>query len=392
MQSCGNQFSVPIASGVKVADYLTWSKSNLSQARRKCYGHVRSVTRLPFFAAGLLLIGAGCDTKPAPTPGRAEPRTGARPTQHRSAAGPAAGGTAAGGAGVAGKAGDIASGGGSGANSRPSADCDTTPIGEGPVRFAVIGDYGNGSLAEASVAALVKSWRPDFIVTTGDNNYPAGSADTIDANIGQFFHEFICPYRGAYGAGAPRNRFFPTLGNHDWYTNNEPGAYLDYFALPGNERYYDFQWGSVHVFALDSDEHEPDGTTSTSAQANWLKARMSASTATWKVVAMHHPPYSSGPHTSTPTLQWPYKEWGADLVLAGHDHIYEKLEVDGLPYVVMGVGGANLYEFLALADGSLTRYNAGFGAALVEADATRFALRFYTSSGDQVDELVLTAK
>lgn len=271
-------------------------------------------------------------------------------------------------------------------------ECDTTPVTTLAVRFAVIGDYGNGSLEEASVAALVKSWKPDFVLTTGDNNYPSGGADTIDRNIGQFFREFICPYRGGYGAGATRNRFFPALGNHDWYTNNEPGAYLDYFTLPGNERYYEMRWGSVHVFALDSDEHEPDGIESTSVQASWLKARMSASTAPWQIVTMHHPPYSSGPHSSTPVMQWPYKEWGADLVLAGHDHIYEKLEVGGLPYVVMGVGGANLYDFIALADGSVTRYNAGFGAALVEADPARFVLRFYAANGTKIDELVLSSK
>jgi hypothetical protein len=65
------------------------------------------------------------------------------------------------------------------------------------------------------------------------------------------------------------NQFFPTLGNHDWYT---PGAqpYLDYFHLPGNERYYDFVWGPVHFFAIDSDENEPDGVNQSSVQAKWL--------------------------------------------------------------------------------------------------------------------------
>src|ERR1043165_8430148 len=54
-------------------------------------------------------------------------------------------------------------------------------------RFAVIGDYGSGSQNEADVANLVKSWSPQFILTTGDNNYPHGEATTIDPNIGQFY-------------------------------------------------------------------------------------------------------------------------------------------------------------------------------------------------------------
>jgi hypothetical protein len=142
----------------------------------------------------------------------------------------------------------------------------------------VIGDYGEGNLAEQGVANLVKSWKPDFILTTGDNNYPVGSAETIDDRIGQYFQGYIYPYHGNYGPGADQNRFFPALGNHDWIT---PGAqpYLDFFTLPGNERYYDFTRGPVHFFALDSDSHEPDGVSRQSIQANWLKDHLASSSA-----------------------------------------------------------------------------------------------------------------
>jgi hypothetical protein len=62
------------------------------------------------------------------------------------------------------------------------------------IRFAVIGDYGSDSQAEADVANLVKSWGPSFIITVGDNNYPKGAASTIDANIGKYYYEFAdCP-------------------------------------------------------------------------------------------------------------------------------------------------------------------------------------------------------
>src|SRR5262245_34079066 len=138
-----------------------------------------------------------------------------------------------------------------------------------PVRFAVIGDYGLAGSNEAAVAALAASWAPDFIITTGDNNYYYGAAETIDRNIGQYYHAYISPYHGSYGPGATTNRFFPVLGNHDWDT---PGAkpYLNYFTLPGNERYYDVVRGPVHFFMLDSDPREPDGTKMDSVQAAWL--------------------------------------------------------------------------------------------------------------------------
>src|SRR2546426_179663 len=70
------------------------------------------------------------------------------------------------------------------------------------VRFAVIGDYGYAGQAELDVANLVRSWNPNFIITTGDNNYESGSASTIDQNIGQYYHSFIFPYVGKYGAGS----------------------------------------------------------------------------------------------------------------------------------------------------------------------------------------------
>src|SRR5262245_221000 len=89
---------------------------------------------------------------------------------------------------------------------------------QSPIRFAVIGDYGYAGQPELDVANLVKSWNPDLVITLGDNNYELGAASTIDQNIGQYYHQFISPYTGGYGLGDSVNRFFPCLGNHDWYT------------------------------------------------------------------------------------------------------------------------------------------------------------------------------
>jgi tartrate-resistant acid phosphatase type 5 len=266
-----------------------------------------------------------------------------------------------------------------------------TPPPPGSIRFAVIGDYGSGSPWERDVADLVKSWNPDFVITTGDNNYPRGESQTIDQNIGQFYHEFIFPYVGSYGAGAEDNRFFPSLGNHDWETSGA-GPYLDYFTLPGNERYYDFVWGPAHFFAVDSDDREPDGRTSTSTQAAWLQAGLAASSSTWKVVYMHHPPFSSGAtHGSSEDMQWSYLGWGASAVLAGHDHVYERILRDGLPYFVNGVGGSSIYSFGPPVEGSQARFNGDFGAMLVEADQTQMTFRFITRTGALIDMFSLQA-
>jgi tartrate-resistant acid phosphatase type 5 len=252
------------------------------------------------------------------------------------------------------------------------------------LRFAVIGDYGTGEQPEADVAARVKSWSPAFIITTGDNNYPDGAQATIDQNIGQFFHEYIFPYQGEYGDGGLANRFFPSLGNHDWQTEDAQ-PYLDYFALPGNERYYEFVWGPIHFFALDSDTREPDGADLKSAQADWLQSRLAVSVSPWKIVYMHHPPYSSGLHGSITRMQWPFASWGADVVIAGHDHTYERISRDGIIYFINGLGGRSKYPFWGAVGGSQVRYNQDYGAMLVEASEDNLRFQFVNRQGELID-------
>jgi len=257
------------------------------------------------------------------------------------------------------------------------------------IRFAAIGDYGDGGPAERDVADLVKSWKPAFIITLGDNNYPRGSDTTIDDHIGRFYHEFIAPYNGAFGVGAADNRFFPSLGNHDWRT---PGAvpYLDYFTLPGNERYYEFVRGPVHFFVIDSDPHEPDGVGVDGAQARWLRDALARATEPWKIVYMHHPPYSSGnEHGNTPSMQWPFHLWGADVVMAGHEHTYERIERDSMLYFVNGLGGATHYGIADTVVGSRVRYAGDYGAMLIEATPQSIVFRFIDRSGREIDRRAL---
>lgn len=259
------------------------------------------------------------------------------------------------------------------------------------VRFAAIADYGTGDPEEGEVADLIKSWDVDFIVTAGDNNYFNGEAKNIDEHIGQFYHDFIYPYKGDYGPGADTNRFFPALGGHDW---RQPNAqpYLDYFTLPGNGRYYDVRWGPIHIFILDSIEQEPDGVTASSKQASWFRTTIGQSDAPWKIVIIHDPPYSSGKtHGSQTHAQWPFKEWGATAVISGNDHTYERLEVDNFPYFVNGLGGGRIYEFDEdeILPESIVRFNQDHGAMLIEATPETIRFQFITRAQFLVDEFFL---
>ena len=260
------------------------------------------------------------------------------------------------------------------------------------VTFAVIGDFGMGNQAESDVAYLVKSWNPDFIITVGDNNYPNGDESTIDRNIGYDYHQFINPYIGSYGSGSTDiNRFWPVPGNHDWRTANlQP--YRDFFTLPNNEFYYNIHIGDIEFFMIDSDSHSPNGYSYDSEQGNWIKQKVLASTAKWKIAVFHHAAFSSDDnHGNTEYMQWPFEEWGIDAVLSGHAHTYEKImkddnnDGDSLVYFVNGLGGANRYNFTNPVEGSIVRYNNDWGAMKVSQQGNELLFKFFNRAGDLID-------
>jgi hypothetical protein len=260
------------------------------------------------------------------------------------------------------------------------------------VVIGIIGDFGAaaedaaGAAGELAVATLVKSWNPDFIITLGDNNYPSGAYSTIDQNIGQFYHEFIHPYVGSYGSGATSNRFFPSLGNHDWLTTNGQPHY-DYFTLPGNERYYSYRQGPVEIFALNSNA-DPDGTAPTSAQGRWLQAQLAASTAPWRLVYFHHPPYGASAGSGNAYMRWPFADWGASAVLAGHDHYYARIHTNNLVYFINGLGGDDIAGFGG-ATAAMVRYSADYGAMRAQATESNLVFHFINRSGAIIDTFAM---
>jgi hypothetical protein len=282
--------------------------------------------------------------------------------------------------------------------------------------FTTLGDYGVNNASAAAVASMVNGWNPDIIITLGDNYHLSTGgvgSETYDLSTGKHYCNFLknihttgtfCPT-----GQASSNRFFPTLGDHDYTdagTSNDglPGTYTDYFTLPGagyvsssgNERYYDFVFGSVHFFILNGLEQpnfEPDGVDSTSIQAQWLKTQLGASTSTWNVVVVHKPPYSSGTkHAGAEHLQWPFAQWGADVVFSGHEHNYERIHRDGIVYFVNGLGGDWIYPFGTPIEGSAARYNATNGAQRVTVTNTSMTVEFHSieNGGTLIDSYTIT--
>jgi predicted phosphodiesterase len=204
--------------------------------------------------------------------------------------------------------------------------------------FAVIGDSGTGSSAQAAVADRMVVLDPDFVLHTGDVVYPDGQADGYDPF-------FFRPYQ----ALARRAPIFPTLGNHDYHSQRGQ-PYLDAFYLPHNnpantERYYSFDWGNAHFTALDFNTGpDPD-------QLEWLRNDLASTDKPWKIVFYHQAIYSSGPHgyegwveAKRALLAPIFEQYDVDIVFNGHDHDYERIQpINGVQYIVSGGGGASVY-------------------------------------------------
>ena len=282
--------------------------------------------------------------------------------------------------------------------------------------FAIIGDYGFDNFLEEEVASLVKTWSPDFIITTGDNNYKApGDAVTDfgewDVAIGKHYGEFIL---GRSDNRYPNQtsatqRFFPVIGNHDTGTGpsnqgNSGGTsrpYLHYFHFdPGNPSgrlpvgtgrhedfatYYDFRVGDIHFFMMDT-EHAISDVELIEEQAAWLRSGLQKSTAEWKFVVTHFAPYTSAIKGNMPYAQLPYQQWGADGIFSGDNHVYERLSVSDelnqdMLYIVNGASGnSNLHPFPVSKqiEASQSRVAIDWGATRVTVGATEATFEYFT--------------
>jgi predicted MPP superfamily phosphohydrolase len=211
------------------------------------------------------------------------------------------------------------------------------PNKEGTVKFALIGDTGTGSQAQTEVGTQMAAFRKRFpfafVVMVGDNMY--GSQRPQD-----FVSKFEAPYRELLAAGVP---FYAALGNHD-----EPGQKnYKHFNMAG-ERFYAFRANpkevgakvdkGVRFYALDSNYMDK-------TQLDWIEKQLSAKDDDWKICFFHHPLYSSArKHGSAldlrKALEPLFVQYKVDVVLAGHEHVYERIKPQqGITYFVSGAGG-----------------------------------------------------
>ena len=201
------------------------------------------------------------------------------------------------------------------------------------------------------------------VFTLGDNAYENGTA---------------ADFRECYGPtwGRQRDRTLPVPGNHDY---NTPGAagYFGYFGPAAGDSstgYYATDLGAWRIYVLNSNCAEIGGCDAASAQEQWLRDDLAAKHRACVLALWHHPRFSSGEHGNDPRTQALWQaldDAGAELVLNGHDHDYERFAPQaptgradpsgGIVEIVAGTGGRSRYPFVRIRANSLVRDNTTYG-------------------------------
>jgi predicted phosphodiesterase len=257
-------------------------------------------------------------------------------------------------------------------------DGETSPIGTfrtapepgEPVTFGIISDtqwqWTAPNRIEMVAEAMAQDpWAFHFILHGGD------LVETPIPTHWEFFFRSMAPIL----RWAP---LIPVLGNHE----RDSLSYYQHFSLPPGggrlgKRWWALHWGDVVIVGLDSNAKTPQDLVE---QLNWAKAQLSGPEP-HKIVIFHHPVFSSdasyGPGSEGLQALWHpvFVELGVDLVLSGHAHNYERIVRDGITYLVVGGGGANLYRLGTRVQGSVVGVENHHFYVAVRADSRGISVR-----------------
>jgi hypothetical protein len=223
-----------------------------------------------------------------------------------------------------------------------------TPQPSGDPVLVGAGDVADCNSTNDSATADLLDGIPGTVFLAGDNAYESGTA---------------AEYRNCFDPtwGRHKARTKPVPGNHEYQTSGASG-YFDYFGAAAGERgkgWYSYDIGAWHIVALNSNCSAVGGCGAGSAQEQWLRQDLAASTKRCTIAYWHHPRYSSGHHGSSTATQALFRaldDYGAELVIVGHEHDYERFvamdangnaKPNGVVEIVVGTGGRSLRGFTA---------------------------------------------
>jgi len=224
------------------------------------------------------------------------------------------------------------------------------------------------------------------VLLLGDLQYEDGS-----------YAKYQGSFDPSWGSLKPWTR--PAPGNHDYVT---PGAagYYQYFgaaAADPAKGWYSYDLGSWHLIALNSNCGEIGGCGPGSPEEAWLEADLAAHSAVCTLAYWHHPRFSSGPHGDDPKTDAFWRvlyRYGADVVLAGHDHVYERfhrqtpwgaIDAEGPKQFTVGTGGKVLTGLASPSANSAVFLASDFGVLRLTLQPSAYAWEFINPSGTVLD-------
>jgi acid phosphatase type 7 len=262
----------------------------------------------------------------------------------------------------------------------------TAATGGGDPTIAAAGDIacdsstrGATTCHQAATADLLAAGNFTAVLGLGDHQYPTGAL--ID------FNAYYDPTWGRVKA-----KTYPTPGNHEYQTSDAAG-YFAYFgdrAGPTGRGYYSFDVGSWHIISLNSEISTAAG----SPQEAWLKADLATSSQRCTLAYWHRPLFSSGPHGDNPSVKplWDVLyATGAEVVLAGHDHDYERFAPQtpsgsadatrGIREFVVGTGGKEHYSISSTKPNSQIHNTDTFGVLQLTLHSDGYDWKFLPEAG-----------
>lgn len=258
---------------------------------------------------------------------------------------------------------------------------------DGQLEVMLLGNSGDTSTASKAekteaVASLVNRNDPDLLIHLGNLNYPSGSGITIQDNFSKWYYGWL-------------SKMYAAFGDVDDLTDSGDPVFTVLTHLAGlndAKRYYRFVSGEAEFFVMHW-QSEPDGLAFDSTQGAWLQAALADSTAAWKIVIAHAAPWTSD-SVNTPgnaTLRYPFKDWGAHLLITAGGLVYERgVDPDTFfPWITAGLGGAPKGGFGTFVNGSQYRYNTQYGALRLAISLGRLEASFITDEDEIIDRLVL---
>ncbi len=241
------------------------------------------------------------------------------------------------------------------------------------VQFVALGDTGTGGAAQRAVAQQMSAVPFEFMVFLGDIAYESGTAKQLQDYFFAIYRDFL-RYVPIY----------PAIGNHERRTR-QGNPYFEAFVLPGEERYYSFDWANIHFVAIDTTQRD-------AKQLVWLDADLANNKLPWVIVYGHHPMYTNSLRGPQLWIRQAFSkiltEHHVDLVLTGHEHGYERFKVGGVNYVISGGGGGQLTHFFGTAR-SLKQATVHHFLAF-EVTASTLTMRAINIDGKEIESLKLS--